>query len=390
MKRFFLLCILASFVLSPLSLFAQQVDEGVLEDLEALQESVDHLRDDIANAQAYPPPISSQEIKTTISSIVREYEQNGFDQAILEFEYEGDTYEIDTAESYTEGLRYRLREGQGIYVQMLIQGEDVKNVFLVDVVRTPTIFILVLVFCALVILVGYWRGVQAIFGLVLTLLILFGYLVPRILNGGDPILHTVLASTVILGINMHLSHGLNRQTFAAYLATLCGLLLAVTFGSFFVYVANLSGLSSEETVLFYFQTNGLQPPAGILLAGIILGAVGVLDDIAITQSETIAELRAANASLGRKELYSRAMRVGRHHIASTVNTLVLAYAGVALPLFLLFVLTQEVGLLRFVNEEFVAEEIVRTLAGTSALILTVPIATLFATFVQGEGHTHEH
>lgn len=120
-------------------------------------------------------------------------------------------------------------------------------------------------------------------------------------------------------------------------------------------------------------------PAGLLLAGIILGAVGVLDDIAITQTETVAELHEANPKLSSSELFKRGMQVGRHHIASVVNTLVLTYAGVALPIFLLFALREDMGFMRLLNEEMIAEELVRTLAGTAALILLVPISTWFAT-----------
>ena len=119
-----------------------------------------------------------------------------------------------------------------------------------------------------------------------------------------------------------------------------------------------------------------------ILGGIILGAVGVLDDIAITQQETVFEIGSADPSLDKKELFKRAMNVGRHHIASVINTLVLAYVGVALPLFLIFMMNDTISITRFLNEEFVAEEIIRTLAGTSALILTVPIATWFAILIR--------
>ena len=215
-------------------------------------------------------------------------------------------------------------------------------------------------------------------GLVVTVLILFGFLFPAILAGRDPVIFTVLASIVILAVNMHISHGVRKQTFLAFLGTVAGLILVIVFSKLFVEMASLSGLAGEEATLLFWETGGVQLPVGILTAGIILGAVGVLDDVAITQSEVVGELLLANPNTKKKELFVKAMRIGRHHIASTVNTLVLVYAGAALPVFLLYIYGDH-SLQTFFGNELIGEEIVRTLAGTCALVLTVPISTWFAT-----------
>lgn len=385
MKKLFAL-FLFSLIFVPNTIFAQDLlDEGSKEELQMLQEQIEQveaLRGEIAEAGADTAATSS-EVRAQIVEIVDETEVGETRQIEFIAEDEaGNRYEVNTADSYTEGLRYDLRVGQKVYLQVLKQGGVVNQVFLVDVVRVGRMVALALLFAILVVAVGLWRGVSALFGLLLTLGILFGGILPAILAGSDPVLATVLGSIVILAINMHLSHGFNKPTFVAYMSTLVGLTLAVIFSHAYVFFAKLSGFASEEMVLLYFSSEYVQVPSGILLAGIILGAVGVLDDIAITQSETVTELLDANNKLSRKELFERAMRIGRHHIASTVNTLVLAYAGVAMPLLLLFMLTKDVGALRFINDELIAEEIVRTLAGTSALILTVPIATAFATWYQ--------
>ncbi|MFC1787959.1 YibE/F family protein, partial [Patescibacteria group bacterium] len=212
--------------------------------------------------------------------------------------------------------------------------------------------------------------------------VLFGFVFPQILNGLDPVLATVIGSIVILLVNMHLSHGINKKTFVAFLSTFVGLILVYVFAKFFVALTQLSGQASDEAALLFQTTDQIALPAGLLLATIILGATGVLDDITITQSETVGELIDTNPAMDRKEIYQRAMRIGRHHIASVVNTLVLAYAGVAMPLFLLFMLREDIGILRFINEEVVAEEIVRTIAGTLALVLLVPLSTWFAVMAQ--------
>jgi len=201
---------------------------------------------------------------------------------------------------------------------------------------------------------------------------------PQILGGADPVFTVVLASIAILGVNMPLTHGLKKSTTVAFFSTVIGLAFVLLFSYLLVELGVLTGLGTEDATMLFSGSGGALPPKGILLSGIILGAVGVLDDIAITQQEIVFEILVSNPSLTKKELFFRAMRIGRHHIASVVNTLVLAYVGVALPLFLIFMLADTVSITRFLNEEFVAEEIVRTVAGTMALVLTVPLSTWFA------------
>lgn len=296
---------------------------------------------------------------------------------------DGTPFLVRTVDSYPEGYFVTLHEGQRVILQVFSGPDGEPQAVLSDLVRTPSLIWIFLFFTFVTVLVGFFRGLNALLGLVVTIGILFLFVFPRILEGGDPVLTTVLGSIAILAINMHLSHGFQKKTLMAFASTVAGLALAVIFASIFVSVAKLSGLGSEEAMFLYLGSAAISVPTGILLAGIILGAVGVLDDIAIAQSEVVSELVEADPKLSQKELFMRAMRVGRHHIASTVNTLVLAYAGASLPLFLLF-LQGGVSAGEFMNIELVAEEIVRTLAGTTALVLTVPIATWFAVLAQGK------
>ncbi len=325
------------------------------------------------------PVTQTLEVRAEVTAILWDEVVDGQRQMQFTAMTDGAEYMLDTRDSLLEGLRYNLREGDEVYLQMILVDDVVSAVYFSDVVRTDSLFWMILLFSAVILAVGRWRGVASLVGLAVTLGILFGFVLPMILKGAHPVFITVIGAIAILAVNMHLSHGFNRPTFLAFASTVIGLLLAWLFAELFVHWGDLSGLANEEAILLFFQADGVDWPKGILLAGIILGATGVLDDIAITQSETVAELRAANAKLDRKELFARAMRIGRHHIASTVNTLVLAYAGVALPLFLLFLHTQGMSIGRFLNEELVAEEIIRTLAGTMALVLTVPISTWLAT-----------
>ncbi len=289
----------------------------------------------------------------------------------------GEPFSVDTVDSFVAGVGFDLRVGDQVVLR-IIDAPDGMEVYLDDVRRESGIWWLVGFFVVLTLAVGLIRGFLSLIGLAVTLAVLILGLFPAILRGVDPMLATVMASAVILLVNMHLSHGLNRQTFFAFLSTLAGLGLVVVFTDVFLTLARLSGLASEEGALLFWELDPVQVPVGILAAGIILGAVGVLDDIAVTQSETVQELLLANPYTTRRELFKQAMRIGRHHIASTVNTLILVYAGAALPAFLLF-MNQFGGYQDFLQNELVAEELVRTLAGTCALVLLVPLSTWFAT-----------
>ncbi|NQV89940.1 YibE/F family protein [Candidatus Uhrbacteria bacterium] len=289
----------------------------------------------------------------------------------------GEVYEVDTQNSFAYGVGYTINTGDSVSLR-LIDTQTGTDVYLDDVHRESRLLFIVGVFVLLTLIIGLMRGFLSLLGLLITLVILLFILFPAILNGTDPVIASTLASAAILGINMHLSHGFRKQTFYAFLSALSGLVLVVLFTDIFISIAQLSGIASEEGALLFLELGKIQIPVGILSAGIILGASGVLDDIAITQTEVIHELYIADPSSTRQELFKKGIRIGRHHIASIVNTLILVYAGAALPAFLLY-MNQSIGYQAFFNNEIIAEELVRTLAGTCALVLTVPISTWFAT-----------
>lgn len=325
-------------------------------------------------------PIQARPVDARVITITLVEQDRGLWRYVFEASGDdGQSYMVDTTDSYTSGIGYDLRVGDSVILQV-IDEQTGPHAYLADIHRERGLLVALLVFMGITIAVGLRRGILSLVGLAVTVGILLFFLLPALLEGRwDPLLATILASVVILGVNMHLSHGWRRQTTLAFLGTLAGLALTVVFTFFFLRLARLSGLASEEATLLFWELNGLQVPVGILASGIILGAVGVLDDIAITQTEVVHELLIADPSMTCRALFKKAMRVGRHHIASTVNTLVLVYAGAALPVFLLF-LQSALSPLSFINNELVAEELVRTLAGTSALVLAVPICTWFATF----------
>ena len=292
---------------------------------------------------------------------------------------EGETFTIDSREAYVEELRYLVNKGDRVVLQVVNTVDGDQLIFLTDVVRTKALVWIIILFVLVTLAVGRLRGLASLGGLAITFAVLIGFILPSILAGNSPVLITVIGATIILAVNLYITHGFNRRTTSAFFGTVVGLAIVVVLSEIFVKFASLSGLGTEEAAFLQLQSTAIAFPEGILLAGIVLGAVGALDDVAITQAETVFELKEVNKRMKRKELYSRAMRIGRHHIASIVNTLILAYSGAALPLLLLFLGTN-LPIVELLSTEAIAEELVRMLAGTIGLILTVPLATWFASF----------
>lgn len=272
----------------------------------------------------------------------------------------------------------KLKSGDKIFISHL-QGIDGEDQFLVtDFIRRDSLYILAIAFFLAVIVVGGVRGLSSILGLIISFLVILKYIIPQIASGGNPIFIAISGSLIILLVTLYLAHGFNHKTHAAVLGTAISLLITGILAYFFVSFSRLSGLGSEEAG-FLSMFPGMQINLqGILLGSIIIGALGVLDDITISQSACVFELREANKSLSWKQLYLRGLRVGREHIASLVNTLFLAYAGASLPLLLLFSLSGGEPVTVLINREMIANEIVRTLVGSLGLVAAVPITTALA------------
>lgn len=333
----------------------------------------------IAFAQA---EIQPKEVRATIISI-QETQTEG-SKHFYEFEARtslGEKWKVETSASYPDGLHIKLKKGDDVRLRIVENKDGTQSIFFDDKARTASLIVLFFIFAAVAVAIGFFRGAFSLIGLAFTLAVLFWFLFPQILSGKDPILMTVLASIVILFVNIHLSHGFRVRTFFSFLGTVAGLFLVILTSYLFTRFGSLSGIGTEESMLLLWEVDSIKDPIALFIAAVILGTVGVLDDVAVTQAEVVGELQEANPSFSRKDLFLRAMRVGQHHIASTVNTLVLVYAGAALPMFLLFFSSSnDVG--TFLNNEAVAEEFVRTMVGTISLILTVPFATAFATIPQ--------
>jgi uncharacterized membrane protein len=251
-----------------------------------------------------------------------------------------------------------------------------------DLERGRPMLILVALFVGAVVAFGRWQGIRSLVGLGLSFVVIVGFVVPAILRGHSPVAVAVTGAMAIMLISLYLSHGIGPKTTAAVVGTALALGLTALLAIAFVAAASLTGLTSEDALSANFVVGGLSL-RGLLLAGIIIGGLGVLDDVTMSQASLVTELHQANPAIGLAALVGGALRVGRDHIAATVNTLFLAYAGAALPLLILFVTGQD-SLGTVATTEIVAVEVVRALCGSVGLIAAVPLTTVLAALVATE------
>ncbi len=322
---------------------------------------------------------------------------------ILEGQYEGIPMEIDYGKRQVRSDEYDLVVGDKVMVSISKTVDNVVNAYFVDFVRTTPMLWLTAIFAIAIIVISRWKGVGALLSMAFSLYVIIGYIIPRILVGEDPLRVSIIGSIILLGVTLYLTYGWTLKTHAAVLSMIVVLMITGALSALFVVFSKLNG-TGDENVMFLMQL--METPInlrGLLLGGMIIGALGVLDDLVTTQASAVFELHHANPNFGFRALYNSAMRIGQDHVAATVNTLVLAYAGASLPMLLMFSLARgDYGYL--VNFSFIAEEIVRTLVGSLGLIAAVPITTAVAIFFaqrseslgrweqvlgpEGEGHHH--
>ena len=268
---------------------------------------------------------------------------------------------------------------------------------LTDFERGRPMLVLVLIFVAVTLVFARLRGALSLAGLALSLAVVLFFVVPAILDGEPPLAVAVVGALAVALITIPLAHGGGPKTLAALLGTAASLLLTALLASVFTEAAHLTGFSSDEASYLLLAGADISLD-GLLLAGMVIGALGVLDDVTVSQASTVIALRGANPALGFRELFTRAMRVGRDHVSATVNTLVLAYVGATLPVLLLFS-SADLGLGDALELEVVATEVVATLVGSIGLIAAVPLTTVLAATLAltrpaeqraGAGHGHVH
>lgn len=280
---------------------------------------------------------------------------------------------------------HEYKKGDKVLVAASYTEAGEENFYIVDYVRLGAIFWLSIIFLVALVLAGRGKGFRSILSLVLTFLVIIKFIIPQILKGSSPLIVTLIGSVFILFLVIYITEKFKPKAHLAVLSIFLSLIITVFLSTIFVNLANLNGASGEE-VLFLFNLNGATINLrGLLLAGIIIGSLGALDDIVISQIATCKEIKSSNSNLSNKELFKKTYRVGVSHIASMTNTLFLAYAGASLPLLILFVSGESAfsGFGDILNTELLATEIVRTLVGSIGIVLSVPISTFIATWFYG-------
>ncbi|MFN3188179.1 MAG: YibE/F family protein [Candidatus Paceibacteria bacterium] len=291
-----------------------------------------------------------------------------------------------------------LEKDDVIFVNRLESIDGYEYILFKDVERRPQLAIIFGVFLALVIIFAGWQGVRALVSLGISLGAIVYLLVPALLAGYSPALASLVISAGILAVILFFTHGIRPHVVIAFAGTVLAVAATCLIAWLSVSWMRLTGFSSDAAVYLNFSTGGTLDFSGLLLGSIIIGLLGVLDDVSITQSSVVHELRRANNNLNWRELYVRAIRVGRDHVGSLVNTLALAYVGAALPLVLLYS-RAEASFMLSINQEVIASELVRIIIGSMGLILAVPLTTVIAAWYFRDkqldeevhaacGHTH--
>ena len=303
---------------------------------------------------------------------------------VLEGEYEGSviTFENDYIE---------LRTGDRFFLGYMEDESGAVSYRVVERNRIPILAFFVGLFIVVILAFGKKQGLRSLLSLAGSLFILAYVLIPSLLRGVNPVLASVVVATIILFIAIYFTHGFKRESTAAFLGTIIAVVCTGVLSVIAVAVCRFTGLSSDEAALLNVHSSEALNFSGLLLGGIMIGVLGVLDDIAVTQVSIVRELYSSASHLTKKEIYSRALRVGQEHVGALVNTLALAYAGVSLPLLLIFS-TSAYSLSVVVSQELFSVEIIRTIVGSIGLVLTVPITTFLAVYMleRYRGKEHDH
>lgn len=299
---------------------------------------------------------------------------------VLQGEYKDQEFTISYGKNQIRSDDNRFTAGDKLYV-MVGEGPDgALHASYSDFDRSRVLLILFIGFVLAVLAMGRRKGLGALLSLCFSMFIILCYIIPHILNGEDPVLISLIGSGILLGISLYMTYGWNLKTHASVISMILTLLITGGLSALFVSLAHLNGYG-DENALYLIQMSSIQINVqGLLLGGMIIGTLGILDDLVTSQSAAVVEIHGANPALNMRQTFLRAIHIGQDHVAATVNTLVLSYTGASLPLLLVFTLAQ--GSYQYlINSEMLAEEIVRTLVGSLGLVFAVPISTLIATLI---------
>ena len=292
-----------------------------------------------------------------------------------EIKFEG----ISDVEVASAGI-YKM--GDKVLVQKSTDIEGKEKYYVTDFVRRGYLYLLGAIFCLMIILIGRKKGIKSLLGLVISFFIIIKFILPKILDGSNPLYIGLIGAFLILTIMIYLTEGWKRKSHLSVLSVLISLFITLIFSWLFTKLTRLSGMSQDETVYLIGLTKNAINFQGLLLAGMLIGAIGVLDDVIVSQIEVVKQIKEINPQMDNSNVFKAAFKVGNTHLGTMVNTLFLTYAGASLPLLLLFIIHQEpfLSYSQVINNEIIATEIVRTLVGSIGVAMSMPIATLLGAY----------
>lgn len=312
-----------------------------------------------------------------------------YQTVLVEFlsgEKKGETVSIDDS-------AFAMEVGDKVYVRFVETRDGSVYYSIHEPYRLSAMLVLAIVFFIAVLLFGGKQGFLSLVALFISFGGIFKFLFPEIINGSNVVLIATTGALLSLFVVMYMTHGFTRLTTSAFLGCTLSIIATLVFAKYAVSITSLTGFASEESVYLNLATRGGLDFVALLVGGIIIGVIGVVDDVAITQASVVNQLKAANPSLKMWELYGKALKVGKDHMGAVINTLILAYTGASLPLVLLLYVS-DTPALELINREVIATEIVRSIVGSIGLILAVPLTTLIAAFLMKgqaeENHSHRH
>lgn len=299
---------------------------------------------------------------------------------ISEGEYAGSIFEIEYGNRQIRHDMILIETGDRLMVTISSMPDGSTTAYFTDFYRRNSLLLLLGIFILGSVIISGWKGVKSLVGILLSLAVIILIILPGIQEGRDPLSVSILGSFLFVGFSLYLVYGWNAKTHAAVLGSFIALTFTGILAFIFVNNARLTGYGDENMFYISQLTQNTLNIRSLLLAGVLIGTLGVLDDLVISQASAVFELFRSNPKHTFKSLFKSAMNIGQDHIAATVNTLVLAYAGASLPMLLLFSFRNvDFGLAT--NLEFIAEEIVRTIVGSLGLFAAVPITTALAAFI---------
>lgn len=304
---------------------------------------------------------------------------------ILNGEYAGIPMTVEYGKYAQRPNASLLHAGDKIFVTIDVRPDGLVSVYFTDHDRSTSLWMLFGVFVISIFWLARWKGARALVALGFSFLLIVGYVVPHILAGEDPIQVSLIGSALLLVSTLYLTYGWNLKTHSAVISILLALVVTSLLSVIFVSLAKLSGFGDENAMFLVQISSSEINLQGLLLGGMIIGSLGVLDDLVTSQVASSFELYHVDPTTSIWAIYKSAMRIGQDHVAATVNTLVLAYTGASLPLLLLFALGNS-DLSYLINVEFVSEEIVRALVGSIGLIAAVPISSFISAYTAKNAH----